>query len=100
MSFSRRYIGNSDLSVMFNRLKRFDVNVPMLKFSKCVPEYVETRDDGTEIYNHDGRTIEVKADEVIDSYGNVVNLIQLEAKIDIENIKRFYGNINEFRKTR
>ena len=67
-----------DLSDRLQRMKDFGVEVPMLRNSNLMPFYVETRSDGTEIYQLGGTEIKVRAGQIIDSHGNVVDLERLQ----------------------
>ena len=80
MNFPTRQINNFELSDRLRQLERPGAEVPMLQNSNYTPTYVETRKDGAEVYRHGGRTVEVRAGEVIDSHGNVVNLQRLQAQ--------------------
>ena len=82
-----RLIDDNELRDSLRYLKKFGVQVPILNLSNYSPRYVGTKNDGTEIYNHRGRVLEVHHGEVIDSHGNVVNLRLLESKILIIPIK-------------
>ncbi len=74
----RRQMYHFELSVELRHLERWGVQVPTLMFSNNMPHYIETTEDGVELYNHGGRTVEVRAGEVIDFHGNVVNLQALQ----------------------
>ena len=74
MNFPARQMDHFELSDRLRQLERFGAEVPMLQNSSYKPTYVETRKDGVEVYNHGGRTVEVRAGEIINSHGNVVNL--------------------------
>jgi hypothetical protein len=65
-----------ELSDRLRYLERWGVQVPHLNFSNNMPHYVETTEDGVEVYQPGG--IRVPAGCVIDSHGNVVNLQSLE----------------------
>lgn len=73
-----KIMSHFDLCDRLRSLGRGGTNEPFLKSSEYMPVHVERRKDGVEVYIHDGRTVEVRAGEVIDSHGNVVNLERLE----------------------
>lgn len=72
----RRQMGHFELSNRLRALERCGVQVPMLMFSNNMPYYVETTEDGVEVYQPGN--IRVPAGCVIDSHGNVVNLHALQ----------------------
>ena len=69
----KRLIDCAELSDRLRNIEKFR-EIPTLKHSHHRPEYVETRENGTEVYQHEGRTLTVGIGEVIDLHGNVVNL--------------------------
>ena len=74
MNFPTRQMGHFELSDRLRQLERFGAEVPMIQNSNYMPTFFETRKDGVEVYRHGGRTVEVRAGEIINSHGNVVNL--------------------------
>ncbi|MBI5803978.1 hypothetical protein HY450_01915 [Candidatus Pacearchaeota archaeon] len=72
----RRQMDHFELSDRLRQLEKSGVQVPTLTFSNTMPFYVETTEDGVEIYQPGN--IRVPADCVIDSHGNVVNLHALQ----------------------
>ncbi len=80
MNYPTRKINDTEMSDRIKFLERQGIVTPILNFSNFIPTYVETRENGVEIYNHGGRIVEVRAGEVIDSHGNVVNLERRETQ--------------------
>ena len=96
-----RRIESSELSDILRSLEATGVEIPTLYHCKSIPTYVRTEND-VEIYDLEGRRIEVHPGEQIDSYGNVVNLRLLEAQVGMfhhveeehsEKMDRVYGRI-------
>ena len=88
MDFPTRQMDHFDLSRRLRYLEKYGAEVPTLMNSNYMPEYVETRKDGVEVYRHAGRTVDVRPGEVIDSHGNVVNLGAIEAQALVIKIDR------------
>ena len=84
-----KYISSCYLSDELRDLKKWGVEVPILKMSIYKPNYVGIVSNGNEVYNHAGKIITVGAGEVIDGHGNVVNLRELEQKKIKLIVKKF-----------
>ena len=75
-----RNISSFDLENELGRIEIFGGRVPVLSRSIFMPQYVETKSDGTEIYRLGSRTVEVRRCEFIDDHGNVVDLAALRSQ--------------------
>lgn len=77
MTYSTRKIDYHELSIELKRLEKCGVEVPVLNHSNYITEYSHI-EGNVEFYRHNGEVIPVRSGEFIDTYGNVVNLEQLQ----------------------
>ena len=73
-----RQIDYHELMAVLNAYRKFEVEVPMLQTSQNKAEYSH-KEGNVEFYKHNDNLVSVMDGEVIDSYGNVVNLERLES---------------------
>jgi hypothetical protein len=98
MNYPTRKVSGFELSDELRSLNTSGVDTPMLNNSNYTPDYVETRKDGTEVYDHAGMRIEVRAGEVIDGHGNVVNLRALNSQMPrIEHLETEDNSDDEYK---
>jgi len=79
MTYPTRQIDYHELLSMLNHLESESIKVPTLKTSEYKREYSHT-EGNIEFYTHNGQLIRVMDGEVIDDYGNVVDIEVLESR--------------------
>ena len=80
-----RMIDDGTLRDKLRAYERWGVRVPILTSSEYLPVYVETKPDGTEVYQPGGN---VKQGQVIDTSGNIINLAALDLELHKRMCKR------------
>ncbi|MFT4303562.1 MAG: hypothetical protein ACMXYG_03285 [Candidatus Woesearchaeota archaeon] len=83
-----RLIDHSELSDILLEIAASGVDVPRLNVSNYIPEYLRTKDDGTEVYRVKEKEVEVAEGYRIDTHCNVVNLKLLREKQQLERLRK------------